>query len=1091
MLNIIEGGFLSGTHEYVIERIRALTVAGERAFLIVPEQQTVTREAEMTDLLPASAPLTFEVTNFTRLADTVFRTVGGIDGEHLDRTRRALVMWGVLRRLGKKGEINVNGDISAGLVDRTLAAVADMDSAGIKSDELLFAKDALGEADRRLISKMSELGKIMAEYKRVTEERYVGGANDVAAMERMLKANPEVFSGAHFYVEGFTSFTESQYAVLAHLATVTDVSASLVIPKSMRDAFEYLETVDTEKRLLLLAKKCGFEARITRFDGCVGNQYINECIKEIWRTEPKIDPAVLPYSNEIKIIESNNPFDECDFIAEDISRRVSRGARFSDFAIIARHADGYDGIIDRALAKAHVPCFYSRKRDADSFKPIKLIHSAYAAILYGYRAEDVIAYAKCTPGDLTRDECDELELYIKTWQIKGHNLLSDEPFTMNPDGYSSRKAPDIEARLEALTAARKKLISPLARLHEATKCSKTVKDHATALVNYLVEIRLESAIRNEAKELFDLGEILASEEYEGLWQSICRALDILVSTVGGEECTADSFHAQLKIALSGASVGRIPSFSDSVVVGSADSIHLHNKNHLYVLGINRQEFPETVSDNAYFTDKDKHTLSKLGLNIDADREIRGAKELFVFLRALSYANESATLLYTKESAGGAETPRAEVIGKIISMIGEKTILFKRSSDVATEERIISPESGIDKLGKLPCEKNRSLSEALSEAGLDDIITVSEGRITNDRMKVVDATDRRDEPLPLTQSMIDDYNNCPFLHFLKYKLRLTPERRAEFDSRNIGTFVHAVIEGFFTKVKKNGLSFSELDDKAVEVLTDECTKEYVDTLENKDLSAREELLISRLREASLPVIRDLRDEFSQSSFVPRYFELKIENGRDDMPEPARFSDSTGGEVYVYGTIDRVDTCKIGDEVYVRVVDYKTGKKTFSPEDLLKGKNLQMFLYLQSITDTQNQKFLGELGVEEGHAPKPAGVVYVNTEIGNVKVGSSSEEDVRAALSDAQKRIGMILEDADVINATGKDYSPVRLTKKNQIHKSDIKKAYTEEGWEELSETVSRVIGDIAGRMRKGEICATPSGEDACKYCNFKALCRSAK
>ena len=133
MLNIIEGGFFSGAHEYVIERISELVKKGERAIFIVPEQQTVIREAEMTDLLPESAPLFFELTNFTRLSDTVFRTVGGIDGEHLDRTRRALVMWGILTRLARSGEISVGGEITAGLVDKTLAAVADMDSAYSRS----------------------------------------------------------------------------------------------------------------------------------------------------------------------------------------------------------------------------------------------------------------------------------------------------------------------------------------------------------------------------------------------------------------------------------------------------------------------------------------------------------------------------------------------------------------------------------------------------------------------------------------------------------------------------------------------------------------------------------------------------------------------------------------------------------------------------------------------------------------------------------------------------------------------------------------------------------------------------------------------
>lgn len=1091
MLNIIEGGFLSGAHEFILDKIKKLTECKKRSFLIVPEQQTVVREAEMTALLPEYAPLVFEVTNFTRLADTVFRTVGGIDGEHLDRIRRSLVMWSVLTNLSEAGEINVGKEISAGLVDKMLSALADMDSAGICSGELTSAVDSLGASERRLTSKVKELGKIMDEYKKRTEERYVGGANDIAAMHKLLSANPHIFRDAKFFIEGFTSFTESQYKVLFHLATVTEVYVHLVIPKSMRDAFEYTETVDTEKRLIDLTRVCG--NNVTRLDGCFGNAYVGEYLKKVWRTGESIDKDKFPYRSEIEVVEAKNPFDECNFIAEDIRRRVALGSRFCDVAVIARHADAYDGIIDRALIKAKIPFFYSRVRDAESFKPIKLIHSAYASILYGYRTEDVIAYSKCAPGDLCRDECDELELYVKAWQISGRKLTSPEPFTLNPDGYTERKSRDMQERLDALTKTKDKLITPLLTLQGKMRKALTVRDHATALVEFLKEIKLEAAIDDEARALFGRGEAAAAEDYQGLWDAICRALDVLVSTSGDDKCTSDSFYAQLKIALSGASIGKIPSFRDSVVIGNADSIHLPNKKHVYILGLNRGEFPETITDSAYFSDKDKLTLSRAGLNVTADRDIRGAKELYTFLRAASYAKEKLTLLYTKKSAGGADTPRSDVITKTLSAItvNGKPLTVKSTLDIPVEERIFTPEAGIETLGNLTAEKKLALTDALGEMGLGDKLSVSRGRITNDLLDASASQNAGGKPLALTQSIIDDYNNCPLLHFLKHKLHLNPERNAEFDSRNIGTFIHAVIEGFFKKVTDGGVSFRDLDDNAVESLTRDCAKEYIDTLGNNERSKQEEFLLERLCNASLPVIKNLRDEFSISSFKPRYFELKIAEGNDTLPEPARFTDSDGDEVYVYGTIDRVDTCKIGDEVYVRVVDYKTGTKDFSPSDIEKEKNLQMFLYLKSITDTKNEHFLRSLEVEKGHTPLPAGVIYVKTEIGDVSVKSSNEAEVKEALSNAQKRMGMILASKEIIAATGEGYSPVKLTTKGEIYKKDSDKAYTPERWEEITKTISERVTDVAKGIKHGRINATPSGEDACKYCDFKALCRSAK
>ncbi len=53
------------------------------------------------------------------------------------------------------------------------------------------------------------------------------------------------------------------------------------------------------------------------------------------------------------------------------------------------------------------------------------------------------------------------------------------------------------------------------------------------------------------------------------------------------------------------------------------------------------------------------------------------------------------------------------------------------------------------------------------------------------------------------------------------------------------------------------------------------------------------------------------------------------------------------VYLTGVADRVDGWEHGGKLYLRVVDYKTGKKTFSLSDVWYGMGLQMLLYLFSL------------------------------------------------------------------------------------------------------------------------------------------------
>ena len=161
MLKLIEGSFYSSAHEDIKNAILASIDESKRVFLIVPEQQTVIAETEMTDFLPSCAPLTFEVTNFSRFANTAFRSLGGIAGEYSDRGREALIMWRTLTELSPFLKMTEGKrEISAGLVERAMSAITDMQILGIDADTLSqYAEHGEVAKDARLAGKISDLSK--------------------------------------------------------------------------------------------------------------------------------------------------------------------------------------------------------------------------------------------------------------------------------------------------------------------------------------------------------------------------------------------------------------------------------------------------------------------------------------------------------------------------------------------------------------------------------------------------------------------------------------------------------------------------------------------------------------------------------------------------------------------------------------------------------------------------------------------------------------------------------------------------------------------------------------------------------------------
>ena len=137
LLRIIKSGFYSGGQKRIFDEISSLAKSSANSLLIVPEQQTVMTEGEASKALAPSDARFFEVTNFTRLANTTFRTLGGLAGEYCDKAKSSLIMWKALTELSPLLTLTSGRrDINAGLVENARLAVSEMQSLGIHPAEL-------------------------------------------------------------------------------------------------------------------------------------------------------------------------------------------------------------------------------------------------------------------------------------------------------------------------------------------------------------------------------------------------------------------------------------------------------------------------------------------------------------------------------------------------------------------------------------------------------------------------------------------------------------------------------------------------------------------------------------------------------------------------------------------------------------------------------------------------------------------------------------------------------------------------------------------------------------------------------------------
>lgn len=1096
MLSVICGGFLSDPRGEIYARARAAVVAGRRTILIVPEQATLLAEREMADALPDSAPLLFEVTNFSRLSDRIFRVTGGVGAAYSDKVTKSLLMWRTLSELAPllRGAHAVPP--TAGEAEKALGDLSELRALSLSPEELALAAEEVKERDARLSDKLRDLSLLLAGFRARHGEKYADGEDDLAVAEEKLGKNPALLSDTEIFIEGFTSFTVPQYRLLSRLVSRTAVTVALVLPKIGDDAFEYTEVRDTKERLLALAAKCGVERKLIKIDGqkTSASDFLAGVLPLLWKKTPDIDKFSLQYDNSLFLYRGRTPKECADFIAADIRKKIRDGARYREIAVVARDGATYAGILDTALTEAGIPVFFSRKKDITETEAANLIESAYAVIVGGYRAEDVIRYAKCAFSGITRDEADEFELYVETWKIHGRRFTDGILWNMNPDGYTNRKSPDADAFLARVNATRKKLLTPLAAFAEDAGGVLTVKEHSERLFSFLTRLSVEENLARHAEKLLADGEEGAAEECARLFGILADLLDTLVDTLGDLPADARTYAGLLRLLFSSIDVGRIPAAIDEVTVGSADMLRLSGKKTVYLFGVNEGEFPGTPAAVSCFSEKERGLLSSLGYPLPPEEDLHYARELFIFSRAFAAGRCEVNLLFSEKSAAFRPLFPAEVISRIERLAGG-ALKVKEISSLPLSDRVETPAAALLALSERP-DGAASLREALLRAGHASEVATADAPLLNASLKLSEKTAaslyRRD--LALTQSRLENYLSCPLSHFCEYVLRLGRDRQAAFDAMNIGSFLHAILEKFFVSVTEESADLSALgaDERSARIRRS--AEEYLAELRSGGTvnPARENLLIERLIRAANVIVEGLCDELSGCRFVPRFFELEIRDGGEGTPSPVRIACEDGSEISLYGTIDRVDTYTDGEDVYVRVIDYKTGQKKFSPKDLSDGKNLQMFLYLRAVVESRDPAFRARIGVGDDGDLIPAGVLYIRAATSGGTL-DSPHESAHDAVKAEQTRSGMLLDSESSLGAMNADYLPVKREKDGSFKASDL--LYTEEGWEEISAVVEDGVRRIVARMKSGDIAALPMKRDGqstvCETCRYKPVCRNVR
>ncbi len=1094
MIRFIYGIAGSGKSTYIASKIMNDLQSGENALLIVPEQQMVETEQRFAEINESSdiPVIGLEILNFTRLANRVFRRFGGLSYNYIGNGARQIIMWRVLFTLSPV--LAEYRNIS--LTDKNiLRLMQDTISEFIRYNITpVMLENAVEQLDNEktsvcLKNKLKDLSLIYTLYQKSLRDEYDNPEDDLTRLAKTLEKN-NFFNGYNVYIDSFDGFTPQQISIIEHILRQADnITVSFaMLPDSGLIMLDGIK--NTEKTLKSIIKnqnkiitdivelKSGIRFKSPEL------KYLEKYLWDFGQAESVYNEK----TRHIKLIECSDVFCEAEATAKDILRRVRQGGRFLDNIIIMRDPISYVGIIDVVFEKYDIPYFMSIRTDLKMKPSVKLLLSALTVISGNWRCNDVISYIKTGYSGITVDECDLLESYVSTWEINGYRWTNDMAWNMNPDGYTDILSEYGKSVLISVNQIREKLTAPLVALSDSFSEECTVKSASEAVYRFLCDLNIREKL-----------EALGEDEPKQVWNIIISSLDQLVKVAPDAVINAEQYMRLISIIFDDVDIGRIPTSMDEVIIGGAMSFRAGRAKNIYILGVNENIFPQIIKDEGIFNDIERITLETLGIILSPRSDRRASDELLYFYKTVTSVEENVTVLYSTTDLAGHALQPSPACTRMRMLFSDLTIVRYSESDPL--DLIEGYEASFEYAAMYNSEP---VGESLKSIYLKDEayktkVNALEQPFIQPLNTILSqtASELFGGDLILTQTRLESYVLCAFSYYCKYVLRLTEKKRAEIKSVDIGNFIHRILEIFLVSVKtENGIR-TDLTDDEIENLVDKIINDYLNSIiyNAEDRTNRIIQLFRRLKRTTMLLIRNLLDEFEQSNFIPTFFELPIKFGDSEASDPLKIPLPDNTNAYIFGKVDRVDTYKKGNDVYIRVVDYKTGIKDFSLTDIQLGLNLQMLLYLFSLWQYPSESFKMKAGCEKEGRLLPAGVLYFTAKAPDFSLDKTeNEQTVIDKANYMLTRKGLLLNDKEILTAMEKNlngrFIPVKLTTSGEFTAISPVKTLSEFGilMRDISDTVSKF--SILLKSGKADAIPLKAGKhNACEYCAMKPVCRT--
>lgn len=1077
-LKFVFGPSGSGKSSYLYQHViqESMKYPERNYIVLVPEQFTMQTQKDLVMMHERKGIMNIDVLSFARLAYRVFEETGGGGLPVLDDEGKNLI----LRKIAGdyESELKMLGGHmkKQGYISEVKSVISEFTQYDIGEDEIERVMESAGESSR-LYYKLADIRLLYRGFTDYLREKYITKEELLDVLSCEVEKS-ERLKNSTVVLDGFTGFTPVQDRLLGELmrhcreviVTVTmDRRENPYVYEHPYQLFALSKQMVTSLLQIAKQNKIPVEEPVELYDHVPWRFKEQEALAFLEKHLFRYGAGAYEKEQEqVKLHLAKNPREEAYAVAEQVRRMMREdGYRLRDIGVIVSDMDVYADHLKQAFIKYDIPFFMDHKRSILLNSFVEYIRSVLHMAEQSFSYESVFRFLRTNLAGFTYEEIDELENYVIGLGIKGYKHWQ-EKWTRKLRGMAQED-------LDKMNHYRRQLVEKVDGLiYVLRQRRKTVADITRAIYEFMVQENLQVRLA-EQEELFKAkGELALAREYAQIYRIVIELFDKFVELLGDEQVSLSEYCKLLDAGLEEARVGVIPPEVDQVVIGDMQRTRLKDIKALLFAGANDVYLPGALLRTGLLSELDREKFAREKLTLSAGGKEKAYVQKFYLYLNLTKPSEKLDIYYSKVSADGKSVRPSYLIQELQKLFPKLKV---RDEERYLKEQELTENIGFDRMIREFVQKRHETDGAWCELynwykknpkwqeKVERFLEAGYYRKPLDALTEEAAKRLYGEEFETSITRMERFAVCAFSHFLTYGLGLREREEYDFQAADLGNVCHRALERFSYKVEREAGDWLKLTEEKRKQYVEESVEEAIADYGNSILysSSRNAYLIVRMKRMLEKTVWALTKQLAAGDFKPSAYELRFANGK----------------------IDRVDTCEDGDCVYVKVIDYKTGSKSFDVTALYHGLQLQLMVYMDAALQLEQKK----------HPEKeilPAGVFYYRIQdplIDRPKEGEEQESILKELKPDGMISLEKeVLEHLDHCMVGESSVIPVKYNKNGSLSKSS--KAASAQDFYLMMKYAVNKVEEIRQKILSGDVKVNPyrrGTETSCDYCSYRQIC----